>query len=193
MQPILWIDAEPARLQRDLDEIPAFCRAGASRYLPPGDSAGELELTHGGWCLELPLWPFDRPEPAGLEQLTGGLGLTAVLEYPAAYPMTWPTVHPIQPEPLVQERTQSAWHVLPSGGLCLLQTDGQWRPEASVTELLLKAAGWRIEYALMKTGAVEQMSVQGIVSDPGRDYLIADAAGSTSHASNQDSADGPQQ
>ncbi|GAA3438278.1 hypothetical protein GCM10018954_078940 [Kutzneria kofuensis] len=47
----------------------------------------------------------------------------------------------------------------------------------SVVELLLKAAGWRIEYALMTCGAIESMSLNGIVADPHLDELITQVAG----------------
>ncbi|EAX1138050.1 hypothetical protein AAT30_25245, partial [Salmonella enterica] len=107
-----------------------------------------------------------------------GAGCEVVLEYPAAYPMIEPTIHPLSPVPEIYERTQATWHVLPTGALCLLQSTGAWIPEASVTELLLKAAGWRLEYALMKIGAIERMSEAGIVSDASHDYLLAkDATG----------------
>jgi hypothetical protein len=96
--------------------------------------------------------------------------------YSAAHPMVPPQVHPVDPEPALDERTQHRWHVAPGGALCLLQTYGAWTPESSIVELLLKAAGWRVEYALMKSGVVDAMTVNGIVSDPSRDHLVAQAA-----------------
>ncbi len=163
--PVIWSDAEPTRLARDLAEVSQF--APALAFDPAGNRS-----EHGCWVGELPRWPFDRPEPAGLNALIGNGGLKIVLLYSAAHPMVPPAIYPVEPEPTVLERTQSAWHVAPSGSLCLLQSDGEWKPETSVTELLLKACGWRIEHALMKAGRVEQMSVNGIVSDPSLDPLI---------------------
>ncbi|WP_067514228.1 hypothetical protein [Nocardia puris] len=62
-----------------------------------------------------------------------------------------------------------------------------------MTELLAKAAGWRIEYAMMKAGVIEQMSVNGIVSDSLQDHLVAHAAHRTTDhdaESRDHSADG---
>lgn len=165
-RPVVWSDVEPARLARDLAEVSHF--APALAFHPAGDGS-----EHGHWVGELPRWPFDRPAPEGLDALIGAAGLKIVLTYSAAHPMMPPAICPVEPEPTVLERTQSAWHVAPNGSLCLLQSDGEWKPEASLTELLLKACGWRIEYALMKAGRIEHMSVNGIVSDPSLDPLIA--------------------
>lgn len=167
---ILWTDAEPARLAQDQREIPKF--APGVNYHPPG----ELGFPHGGWCGRLPLWPFVRPEPRGLHSLLGEDGLEIALIYPAAYPLISPRIVPNDPRPTIDQCTQSAWHVAPDGSLCLLQTQGAWHPEASVVELLVKAAGWNVEYALMQAGVVDRMSIQGIVSDDSRDHLVAEAA-----------------
>lgn len=172
--PISWCEAEPARLRRDREDVGQHFPDLA--FIEPGGSHGDLTLPHGGWYGVLPIWPFERPHPTGVVELVGGRGLEMVLEYPAAYPMIAPTIYPLAPEPAFDERTQATWHVLPGGGLCLVQSAGGWIPEASVTELLLKAAGWRIEYALMKIGAIEKMSVAGMVSDSAQDALLTPAA-----------------
>lgn len=169
LDPVLWTDCEPARLARDQDEVRRF--APLLEYKSPPDDG----LLHGGWVGELPRWPFDRPEPEALDELLGDGGLWVLVVYSAAHPMVPPTIYPLKPEPTIWEQTQSAWHVAPGGSLCLLQNDGGWQPEASITELLAKASGWRIEYAMMKAGVIDQMSVNGIVSDPSYDHLIPDA------------------
>lgn len=196
---IRWTEGEPRRLARDLHDVDGFNTAfGATlQYAPPGTSIqtilgafgaipgpvsrwtvppDETAFDHGGWYGTLPLWPFDRAAPDGLDVLTGGSGLEFTLSYPAAYPMVPPMIWPLAPQPEMVERTQAMWHVLPSGGLCLLQSDGAWQPEASVVELLLKASGWRVEYALMKAQVIESMAVSGIVSDPSFDHLVTRAA-----------------
>lgn len=196
LRPIDWTEAEPTRLQRDLRDVADFNTAfGATlQYAPPGtpivgssgtapgmaagqsDAPDQTTFDHGGWHGTLPLWPFDRHAPDGLDALTDGTGLEFTLTYPAAYPMVPPTIWPLAPEPEMVERTQATWHVLPSGGLCLLQSDGAWQPEASLVDLLLKAAGWRVEYALMKAHVIEAMAVSGIVSDSSFDRLVTQAA-----------------
>lgn len=199
LRPIGWTEAEPARLKRDIRDVEGFNTAFGTtlQYAPPGTSIhtilgpsgaisgaaskwsalpDESAFNHGGWYGILPMWPFDRAAPDGLDVLIGGSGLEFTLNYPAAYPMVPPVIWPLAPEPELVERTQATWHVLPSGGLCLLQSDGTWQPEASIVELLLKASGWRVEYALMKAHVIEAMAVSGIVSDPSSDHLVTQAA-----------------
>lgn len=166
--------AEPERLIRDLREVTAFAPLLKYRHL--------AVFRHGGWTGELPRWPFGRPEPEGLDELIGPSGLQVQVEYSAAYPMVPPTIYPVEPASSFWEQTQTAWHVAPGGSLCLLQSEGAWRPEASITELLLKAAGWRIEYALMKAHVIDHMSISGIVSDATFDHLIPEIAGDATNA-----------
>lgn len=167
----LWNEAEPATEERDVMAVKAF--APGLSYTPP--MASVAITFHGAWEGRLPVWPFDRIEPAGLTQLIAE-GVLVQVVYPAAYPMVPPRVYALDPEPAIEERTQQRWHVAPGGSLCLLQTEGDWSPQTTPVDLLLKAAGWRIEYALMKTGLIEAMTVNGIVNDDSRDALIARAA-----------------
>jgi hypothetical protein len=97
------------------------------------------------------------------------------LRYPQAYPMVAPVIAPLRPEPELREWSVHGWHVNGDGTLCLLRSNALWDPRTSLVELLLKAAGWRIEYALMKAGAIEEMTDNGIVSDPVLDELITAA------------------
>jgi hypothetical protein len=171
--PIFWPDAEPQILERDLAAIPTV--APDLAYQPPEMVGGQV-VHHGRWVGRLPVWPFDRPMPERLRELVPE-GASVVMWYSAAHPVLPPRITVIDPQPELDERTQHRWHVAPGGSLCLLQTEGDWTPETSPVELLLKAAGWRIEYALMKAGVVESMTTNGIVSDPTRDHLIAEIAG----------------
>lgn len=173
LAPVLWTAAEPGRLVRDRNEIGGF--APEAVYRDPVEDP-DSRFRHGGWSGRLPRWPFERPEPDLLAQLIGPEGLPFELSYSAAHPMVPPTIYPLDPDPTFEERTQTAWHVAPGGSLCLLRSDGDWKPETSVVELLLKAAGWRFEYALMKAGVISAMSVSGIVSDSASDHLVAEAA-----------------
>lgn len=169
MCPVLWMTSDPGRLVRDQVDIHDF--TCALEYQDPNPTG----MPHGGWVGTLPRWSFERPPPAGLDELLGGSDFRVLVIYPAAYPMLPPIIRPIDPEPTIWEQTQAAWHVAPSGALCLLQSDSGWQPEASVTELLAKAVGWRIEYALMKAGVIDRMSQNGIVSDSSYDHLVAAA------------------
>ncbi|MFI9387746.1 hypothetical protein [Kutzneria sp. NPDC052558] len=130
----------------------------------------------GRWQGRLPVWPFDRPAPPGVDILTDNLGLGLELRYNHAYPAAVPAVFPVDPEPDIHSRTQHRWHLLGDGSLCLLAQPAQWTCRDSVVELLLKAAGWRIEYALMTSDAIESMTENGIVADPQHDELITEVA-----------------
>lgn len=169
LMPVLWTDCEPARLLRDQREVRAF--APLLEFHTPSPDG----WPHGGWTGLLPRWPFTRPQPQALDELLGKDELEVAVYYSAAYPMVPPTIHARFPAPTLEEETQSAWHVAPGGALCLLQSDAGWHPEASLTDLLAKACGWRIEYALMKAAVIDKMSVHGIVSDASHDHLIEQA------------------
>lgn len=165
--PTTWWECEPRRRGRDLREV--------------GERFPELAWVSegaGGWFGRLPVWPFDRPEPPGLDELTSGNGLVVRLEYGHAYPAAVPAIFPVEPEPGFEARTEQRWHVLGDGSLCLIRDPSQWSGRESVVELLLKAAGWRIEHALMTTGVLMSMSLNGIVTDSGYDHLIVGAVGS---------------
>lgn len=170
---VLWQEAEPGLLDRDLKEVPRFA-SGLSYVAPEVDDCGEV-LHHGKWVGTVPVWPFERGAPANIDQLVPE-GVEIELVYSAAHPMVPPRIYVTDPEPLLQERGPNTWHVAPGGSLCLLQTDGGWTPESPITDLIAKAAGWRIEYALMKAGAIEQMTLCGIVSDPLLDAVITEVA-----------------
>lgn len=159
--PIPWWACEPRRLCRDQEEITdrfpdlVWCDEGA-----------------GSWEGRLPRWPFDRPEPAHLSSWMGDEGLLLRLEYSQAYPMVAPRLVPLDPTPEPFEWTQTRWHVNGDATLCLLREDAMWTGRESVIDLLLKAAGWRVEYALMKHSVIEQMTDRGIVDDDRFDHLL---------------------
>lgn len=162
---VTWRDRDSQRYRRDLSEV-----GETFPTLVWTDTAG------GGWDGALPLWPFDRPAPDSLADVTGPDGLRMELRYPQAYPMVAPAIRPLEPEPELREWTIHGWHVNGDGTLCLLRSTALWDPRSSVVDLLLKAAGWRIEYALMKAGAIEAMTANGIVSNTIFDELITEVA-----------------
>jgi hypothetical protein len=157
-----WWRCEPRRLRRDQEEI-------TSRF-PELQWSAEAA---GAWEGRLPRWPFDRPEPAHLTGWIGEQGLLLHLQYSQAYPMQAPRIFPMDPEPEPVEWTQHRWHVNGDGSLCLLREEAAWTGRGSVIDLLLKAAGWRIEHALMKHETIEQMTDSGIVDDDSLDRFLA--------------------
>ncbi|MEU4740675.1 hypothetical protein AB0G02_09420 [Actinosynnema sp. NPDC023658] len=162
--PVSWWECEPRRLARDQREV--------AELFPELTWCGEGA---GRWEGRLPRWPFHRPEPTGLAELVGQDGMPIRVQYGHAYPMVPPAIFPLDPEPELIEYRQTRFHVMGDGSLCLLQDYSTWTGRQSVTELLLKAAGWRVEYALLKSGVVESMTINGIVNDASRDHLVGQA------------------
>jgi hypothetical protein len=160
-----WWQDEPGRLERDLDDLAA---AGFDlTWSPVGSGRLDGRLT---------AWPLDRAAPDGLDELLPTGGLLVQVEFGHGYPMVCPRVYPEDPKPPLERCTQHRWHVNGDGSLCLLQSADAWDPATRLSDVLRKAAAWRVEYALVETGVVEAMSLSGIVSNPERDHLVRDAA-----------------
>jgi hypothetical protein len=158
-----WDAAEPDRLAADLVDTAAV--------------APDLAYDAGvrAWRGRLPRWPFSRPEPAGLAALLPR-GMQAEIRTSPAHPLEEPAVYPLDVDVEVWHRLDQRWHVAGDGRLCLAQGPLAWEPEDSLSEVVLKAAGWRCELVLLEAGVVTAMSVNGIVTDPSRDCLFAWAA-----------------
>jgi hypothetical protein len=86
--------------------------------------------------------------------------------------MVEPILIPLHPEVPLDRRTMHDWHVNGDGSLCLSQRATDWQPGDTAADLVLKAAGWFIEYRLIEEGSREAMTERGIVNDDGLDYLI---------------------
>jgi hypothetical protein len=159
--PFEWWHSEPGRLDADQQavgrEFPGLVWSSAD---------------NGQWLGYLPLWPFERAAPAGLAELLDGCGLEVVVRCGQAYPAAPPRVFPVSPEPEFLARTQSRWHVNGDGSLCLFRDEAKWTTRVGLRDVLLKACGWRIEYALMKAGCIDAMTTNGIVHDPVLDPVI---------------------
>lgn len=154
-----WIDAEPQRAMREREEM--------AREAP------ELEwLPEGGWEGLIPMWPFDRPQPAGLEAFLNHRRLRVLIEYPQSFPMVEPSIFPIDPEPEIYQRTQTQWHVMGDGSLCLFQNASDWTGRETAADLIVKTAGWFLEYELMQRGLIDEMTRDGIVNDASLDHLF---------------------
>lgn len=182
-EPVTWWQCEPRRLARDQAEI-------RDRFPGLEWRAGGA----GGWFGRLPRWPFARQEPAGLVETVGEQGLQIAVVYGHAYPMVPPAIFPLDPEPGLSTRTDQRWHVMGDGSLCLFQDAATWTGRDSVVELLLKAAGWRVEFELMRRGTIEAMTINGVVEDSQFDHLLAEIATGerdTTTTSADPVADGP--
>jgi hypothetical protein len=69
-------------------------------------------------------------------------------------------------------RTQQDWHVNGDGSLCLLQEAQDWSPTGTAADLVVKAAGWFLEYLLMEQGRIPAMTTNGIATDDSLDALL---------------------
>lgn len=156
---ISWLDAEPAAAAREREHMaevaPGLCW---------------LEGPSGGWEGKLPLWPFERARPTALEDFVEGRALEVRIEYPQSYPMAEPLFVPCDPQPPLAVRSWATWHVLPNGGLCLLQDAAAWSGTDTAADLVPKASGWFLEYLLMEKRVIEEMTVNGIASDDCLDH-----------------------
>ncbi|MFD8500959.1 hypothetical protein [Amycolatopsis sp. NPDC059657] len=160
-KPVTWWECEPRRLERDQDEIGYLC----PNLHWTAEGAGR-------WEGHLPMWPFDRPQPRHLQDLIGPKGLLVLIRYGHAYPMVPPAIVPIDPKPELEQRLHTRFHVMGDGSLCLFQNNSSWTGRGSILDLIRKAAGWRVEYALIKLGVIEAMTINSIVADASRDALI---------------------
>ena len=155
-----WWQFDEARLEREQREV-----------LEAFPDLEWLDIGPGGWEGELPIWPFERARPTGL--LMAQAGLRIRLEYPESYPMSPPAIVPLDPSPGFEKRTLHKWHVNGDGSLCLLQTASLWDGRHTARDLLLKAAGWRIEFELVGAEMLESMTVNGIVTDSSVDSTVS--------------------
>lgn len=160
---LAWFDAEPGAFEREKRAMP--------RVAP--DLEWNPDLPAGGWHGAVPIWPFDRPVPPELDAFLGADRLIVQVEYSQAHPMVPPSVHPLDPEPSWLVRTQHTWHVNGDGSLCLMQAADDWNPTDTAADLIVKAAGWYLEFQLMSRGIVRAMSERGIVHDNSLDHLLS--------------------
>lgn len=173
IKPVYWSADDQERLETDVADVRAF--ALDLVFVAPGESTEFAAQHEGLWFGILPVWPFDRPAPEGLERLVP-TGLKCVVLCSPVHPVLPPDVIPVDPKPLPIEHSMHVWHVAPYGNLCLMQSYGAWDPRDKVSQLLQKACGWHIEYALMKSRAISAMTLRGIANDPTLDPIITATA-----------------
>jgi hypothetical protein len=162
-----WWEDDPERLDLEIADVHGI----APLLTWTAEGAGFFEGP-------LPLWPFSRPAPKDIADLLDPFVVR--VEYGHAFPAAPPQVLPLSPRPVPTIRGFTQFHVLPSGRLCLLRDADQWYPWSRTSELLLKASGWAVEFALLGADSISQMSVSGIVIDTSYD----DAINSTIEAMN---------
>lgn len=161
-----WTEAEPRRLVAERAAMPLV-----APQLEWG-TAPSSWLEGVGWEGLAPVWPFERERPPDLEAFLAGRRFRVGVAYPEAFPMVPPKIWPIDPSPDPRYRTQHKWHVNPDGSLCLMQAASDWTCTETASDLVVKAAGWFLEYLLMEAGIVDQMTNTGIANDPSLDHLF---------------------
>ena len=155
-----WPTAEPTRYSAELE---------AMAQVAPGLAWNEVALA---WTGELPPWPFARPAPPTLEQFLAGRRFLARVQYSQGFPMVAPRIVPVDPQPDPIVRTRHDWHVNGDGTLCLFRQASDWDGDGTAAELVVKAAGWFLEYLLMEAGRIEEMTEAGVVNDDRLDHLL---------------------
>jgi len=162
-----WLEAEPEIVERE--KLAMTEQAPDMQWQEDLWWRGERRV---GWVGEPPVWPAARSRPRGLSELLAGRRLKLAVFYPEAFPMVPPELLPIEPEVPIVRRTLQKWHVMGDGTLCLIQEADDWQPESSAAELVVKAAGWFIEYLLVEAEDLDEMSERGILSDPDMDEYV---------------------
>jgi hypothetical protein len=157
-----WLEAEPRRYGSEREAM-----AGVAPDL------SWMDGPTGGWRGLAPEWPFGRPSPDALDAFLAGRRFELQVEYSQAFPMDEPKIWPLDPSPDPLYRTQHDWHVNPDGSLCLLQAATSWTGIETAADLVVKAAGWFLEYLLMEAGLIGHMSENGIVNDDSLDHFFS--------------------
>jgi hypothetical protein len=168
---VRWFDAEPARLAAEQAAMAVVAPELVWSDASPG----------GGWVGLAPVWPFPRPRPPGLDGFLAGRRLRLGVGCSQAHPMAAPKLWPLDPEPGIAQRTVHDWHVNGDGSLCLLQTAAAWTGAEPAAELVVKAAGWFLEFLLMQAGVIKAMTTGGIAASDGLDHLLSKEAGNSLH------------
>lgn len=163
---IRWFEAEPEVLEREMAAMAAVAP----------DMNWDETRQAGVWCGYSPEWPARRPRPDGLGALLNGKRLRLEVAYRQSHPAVPPILNPLDPMPAPDQRLAHIWHVNGDGTLCLLAAPWLWRSSEVAADLVLKAAGWFIEYRLMEEGLIDAMSDDGILVDASHDAAIAQYA-----------------
>lgn len=177
---IRWFHAHPDRLNRELDAM----RAVAPDLNWDPDTHRDLpwrSIDGGCWHGTAPVWPFDRPAPEQLNAFLDGQRLRLVVACRQAHPAIAPVLRPLDPTPDAQYRTMHAWHISGDGTLCLTQRAYDWTGRELAAELVVKAAGWLLEYLLLSRGIVEAMTTASIAASDELDHLITAANAAPHH------------
>ncbi len=126
----------------------------------------------GGWEGLAPAWPFERDAPPQLDAFLDGGRLRLLVAYFQAFPAVQPAVIPLHPMPPLKRRLLHRWHLNGDGSICVLQSADHWSGREAAAELVVKAAGWFIEYLLVDREVRAEMSENGIAADPSLDHLL---------------------
>jgi len=159
---VSWQVAEPAVLAREQSAMTAIA---------PG-MVWQDDNPAGGWQGVAPEWPFERPRPGGLDDFLAGACMTVRVQYLQAHPMVAPLVYPLDPPVDYGVWTLHDWHINGDGSLCLLQRASDWTGRSTAVDLIVKAAGWFLEYLLLERQVRSSMTECGIVHDDALDGLF---------------------
>jgi hypothetical protein len=160
---VSWWQEDPRRLESEQAAMHAVAPDLFWRY-----------KGSGGWIGHAPLWPFRRRQPPGVAAFVDHRPFEVKITCGYAYPMVEPRVWPEQVSLPAIALGWTAWHLLPSGALCLLQDKASWDPSAHAADLIEKISGWYIEYHLMCRHRITRMTEYGIAEDDSLDRFLRD-------------------
>jgi hypothetical protein len=156
-----WWQEDRSRLDSELAAMHAVAPDLFWRYTDSGE-----------WIGHAPLWPFRRRRPPELAAFVGHRPFAVTITCGHAYPMVEPQVWPEQVSLPAIALGWTAWHLLPSGALCLLQDTTSWDPASHAADLIEKISGWYIEYHLMRRDYITRMTESGIAEDDTLDGFL---------------------
>lgn len=160
MQTRSWDQVLPGRFAWELDEMASI--------------APDMRWDSGlsGWTGMVPVWPFDRARPPGLNDFLDGDRFELQILPSPAHPAVHPTLWPLSPRTQVEHCTDTAWHTNGDGSLCVVREHYTWTGAEPCAALIPTAAGWFLEFLLMTGQVIDAMTVHGIEASPDLDNLF---------------------
>ena len=160
METRTWEEVLPGRLAWELEQMEAI--------------APDLtwDPVRSVWSGLTPVWPFDRPQPSGLDDFLDGDRFSLEVAPSPAHPAVPPSLWPIGPQTKVEHCTDTAWHTNGDGSLCVVREHYTWTGAEACAALIPTAAGWFLEFLLMTGRVIDAMTVHGIETSPELDDLF---------------------
>ncbi len=160
MEPRTWDEVLPNRLVWELAQMKRV-----APELSWSDSDKE-------WSGLAPVWPFDRPRPPKLCAFLNGDRFKLKIVPSPAHPAVPPKIWPVEPRTEFVHRSDTAWHTIGDGSLCVVREYYTWTGVEACAALVPTAAGWFLEFLLRTAGVINAMTAHGIETSAELDDLF---------------------